>query len=122
MKYVWQLTIILGVSFLGEALSELLPLPVPASIYGLVIMFILLLTGALKVQSIKETSDFFLVAMPILFIAPGVGVIDYWDVIKPILLPAVIIMFIATIIIMVATGGITQWVIKLNGKRGNKNA
>jgi len=121
MKYIWQLTIILGVSFLGEALNVLLPLPVPASIYGLIIMFILLCTKALKVESVKETSDFFLMAMPILFIVSGVGIIDYWEIIKPILFPSFIVMFVVTIIIMVATGHITQGIISASGKRRNKN-
>ena len=121
MKYIWQLTIILGVSFLGEALNVLLPLPVPASIYGLIIMFILLCTKALKVESVKETSDFFLMAMPILFIVSGVGIIDYWEIIKPILFPSFIVMFVVTIIIMVATGHITQGIISASEKRRNKN-
>lgn len=121
MKYIWQLTIILGVSFLGEALNTLLPLPVPASIYGLLIMFILLCTKLVKVEGIKETSDFFLVTMPILFIVSGVGIIDYWDVIKPVLLPWFIVMLVTTIIIMIVTGRITQGIISLRNKRGNKN-
>ncbi len=122
MKYVWQLVIILGVSFLGELLNFLIPLPVPASIYGLVIMFVLLITKVIKVETVKETSDFFLVTMPILFIVAGVGVIDYWNIIKPRLIPAVIIMLVVTVIIMVATGRITQMIIKAYEKRRDENA
>ena len=122
MKYVWQLVIILGVSFLGELLNFLIPLPVPASIYGLVILFLLLLTKVIKVENIRETSDFFLVTMPILFIVAGVGVIDYWNIIKPRLIPAVIIMLVVTIVIMVSTGKITQLIIKAKEKRRGKDA
>lgn len=122
MKYVWQFVIILGISFVGEALNNLLPLPVPASIYGLLIMFILLCTKIVKVEHVKETSDFFLVTMPILFIVAGVGVIDYWDVIKPILVPSIIIMLLVTIVVMASTGRITQWIIESSGKRRDKNA
>lgn len=122
MKYVWQLVIILGVSFLGELLNNLLPLPVPASIYGLVIMFMLLITKVIKVDHVKETSDFFLVAMPMFFIVAGVGVIDYWNIIKPRLAPAIIIMLVVTIIIMVSTGRITQFLIKTKEKRRGKDA
>ncbi len=121
MKYIGQLVIILGVSFVGEVLNYLLPLPVPASIYGLLIMFILLCTRVIKIENVRETSSLLLVAMPILFIAPGVGVIDYWDIIKPMLLPAIIIMFVVTIIIMVATGHVTQWIIKATQKGRDKN-
>ena len=122
MKYVWQLIIILGASFLGEVLNALIPLPVPARIYGLLVMFILLCTKIIKVETIKETSDFFLVTMPIFFVVAGVGVIDYWDVIKPILIPSALIMLIVTIIIMAVTGRVTQLVIKINEKRRGKNA
>ncbi len=122
MKYVWQLVIILGVSFLGELLNTLLPLPVPASIYGLLIMFILLLTKVIKVEHVRETSDFFLVTMPMFFVVAGVGVIDYWGVIKPRLVPAIIIMLVVTIVIMVATGKITQALIKAKEKRRGKDA
>lgn len=120
MKYVWQLTIILGISFLGEVLNSIIPLPVPASIYGLLIMFILLLTKVIKVDTIRETSSFFLVTMPIFFIVAGVGVIDYWDVINPRLLPSVIIMLVITIVVMVATGRLTQWIINTSAKRRDK--
>ena len=122
MKYVWQLVIILGVSFLGELLNTLLPLPVPASIYGLLIMFILLLTKVIKVEHVRETSDLFLVTMPMFFVVAGVGVIDYWGVIKPRLVPAIIIMLVVTIVIMVATGKITQALIKAKEKRRGKDA
>ena len=122
MKYIWQLTIILGVSFLGEVLNNLIPPPVPASIYGLVIMFILLFTKAIKVETIRETSDFFLVTMPMFFIVAGVGVIEYWDIIKPMLLPSFIIMIVTTIIIMVTTGSLTQFLIKITDKRRGKDA
>ena len=122
MKYVWHLVIILGVSFLGELLNTLLPLPVPASIYGLLIMFILLLTKVIKVEHVRETSDFFLVTMPMFFIVAGVGVIEYWDIIKPMLLPSFIIMIVVTIVIMAVTGHLTQFLIKLTEKRRGKDA
>ena len=48
MKYVQQFSIILLISVIGEILKTFLPLPVPASVYGLVIMLVALLTGILK--------------------------------------------------------------------------
>ena len=40
MKYLRQLLIILIFSFIGEVLHSLIPIQVPASIYGLVLLFI----------------------------------------------------------------------------------
>lgn len=119
MKYIGQLTIILGISFLGELCSHFIPLPVPASIYGLVIMLLALCVKLIKVSHVKETSDFLLTAMPIMFIPASAGIIKYWSYIKPMLIPAIIIFLLGTIVVMVVTGRITQAIIKF-GKKGDE--
>ncbi len=116
MKYIRQLTIIMGISFVGELLNKTLPLPVPASIYGLIIMLILLSSGLLKISHIKETSNLLLDAMPIMFIPAAAGIIKYWGIIKPILLPCIIMMLLVTAVVMVVTGVVTQKIINHNGK------
>lgn len=84
MKYIRQLGIILLVSFLGELLHYLLPLPVPASIYGIVLLFAALETRLLKADAIRETSAFLLEIMPMLFVPAGVGLLEKWDVLRPV--------------------------------------
>lgn len=122
MKYIGQLCIILGISVVGEVLNHYIPLPVPASIYGLVIMLILLCTKILKVHHVKETSEFLLAAMPIMFIPAGAGVIEYWSYIKPMLIPCIIIMIVVTVVVMAITGRVTQAIIKIKGKGSEQNA
>lgn len=116
MKYIRQLTIILGISFIGEILNRVIPLPVPASIYGLIIMLALLMSGLLKTSHIKETSTFLLDAMPIMFIPAAAGIIKYWDIIKPILIPCIIMLLLVTAVVMVVTGVVTQKIINHNEK------
>lgn len=122
MKYITQLVIILGISSLGEFLNYLLPLPVPASIYGLMIMLLLLCTGILKVSHVRETSSFLLAAMPVMFIPAAAGIIEQWSYIKPILLPCIIVMIVVTVIVMAVTGLVTQGIINLGKQGGNKDA
>ncbi len=122
MKYIGQLSIILGVSFVGEFLNHFIPLPIPASIYGLVIMLVLLCVKVLKVSHVKETSDFLLTAMPIMFIPASAGIIKYWSYIKHILIPTAIICLLVTIIVMAVTGRVTQGIMKLMKKEDNDNA
>ena len=119
MKYIKQLTIILGISAIGEFLNFLIPLPIPASIYALGLMLFLLCTGALKLTSVKETSSLLLEAMPIMFIPPAAGIINYWDIIRPILLPSFLILIITTVIVMAVTGITTQAIIKRKERKGN---
>ncbi len=122
MKYVKQLTIILGVTFIGEILHFLLPLPIPASIYGLLLMLILLYTKVLKVPSIKETSSFLLEVMPIMFIPPAAEIINQWGIIKPVLFPAVIMVVVVTAVVMGVTGVVTQALIHSGRKEQKKDA
>ena len=75
MKYFKQFLIILSVSFLGEVLHALLPLPVPASIYGLVLMLAALCTGLLKLPQIEKTGLFLVDIMAVMFI-PGYAAAD----------------------------------------------
>ena len=122
MKYLKQLVIILGLSFVGEFLNYFLPLPIPASIYGLVLMLTLLCTGVLKVSSVKETSAFLLDVMPVMFIPAAAGVINQWSVIQPILIPWILIMLVVTLIVMAVTGRVTQGMINTRRKGDNKSA
>ena len=112
MNYLKQFGIILAISCLGEILHQLLPLPVPASIYGIVILFTCLQSGLLKLASIRETSAFLIEIMPILFLPAAVGLLEAWDVLKPNLLPIAAITAVSTFVVMGAAGLVTQAVIR----------
>ena len=110
MKHVQQFSIILLISVIGELLKTFLPLPVPASVYGLIIMLVALLTGILKLDQVKGAADFLVEIMPVMFVPAGAG---------PICVPVLIMTFISTVIVMVVTGKVTQGVIRM-GKRGTE--
>lgn len=112
MKYLRQFLWILLFSFLGEALRALLPLPVPASIYGLVLLFAALELGILKLSAVQETGKFLIEIMPVLFIPAGAGLIDSWDALRPMCIPVIVIMIVSTVIVMAISGSVTQFVIR----------
>lgn len=117
MKYIKQILIILLISFLGEILKCLLPLPIPASIYGMIILFLGLMTKVIKLESVKETGKFLIEIMPIMFIPAGVGLMTTWGGLQPILLPVSIITAVTIITVMVATGWVSQIIIRKSGKK-----
>ena len=117
MKYVKHFAMILLVSFAGELLNYLLPLPVPASIYGLVLMLVCLLTGIIKLDAVRDTACFLIEIMPIMFIPPAVGLMASWDVIQANLVAYLIIAAVTTIVVMAVSGLVTQAVLK-KGKKG----
>lgn len=119
MRYLKQFGIILGISFLGEILYHLIPLPIPASIYGIILMFVALMTKTVVVADIQETSRFLIDIMPILFLPAAVGLLDSWPALQPVLLPVAVITAVSTVAVMAAAGLVTQGVIR-RGKKGKE--
>lgn len=121
MKYLKQFLIILAISFVGEALKYFLPLPIPASIYGMVLLFILLLTGMVKLDDVQDVGKFLIEIMPVMFIPAGVGLMASWGVLKPMLVPVVVIIVVSLVLVMGISGRITQRVIRHNQKKEGKD-
>ena len=115
MRYLKQFTIILLISLVGEILKAVLPLPIPASVYGLMIMLICLCTKVIRINQIKDASLFLIEIMPVMFIPAAVGLSDAWPTLKPIFIPVFITVVITTILVMVVTGRVTQFVIRRGG-------
>ena len=110
MKYLKQFLLILVVTFIGEILHYFIPAPIPASIYGMVLMFILLETGILPEDSIKETGKFLVEIMPVMFVPAVVGILPSWGIIRPSLFAYALVTVVTTFIVMAASGAVTQFV------------
>ena len=101
---------------MGEILKYFIPLPIPASIYGLLIMLVLLCTGVLKLDNISATSDWLIKVMPLMFIPGGVGVITVWEELRAVLPQIVVITVISLVVTMVVTGKVTEFIIDKRGR------
>ncbi len=112
MRYLRQFLLITLFSCLGELLHELIPLKIPASIYGFVLLFAALFTGIVKLRHIKETAGFLIDIMPVLFVPAGVGLLESWDALQPILLPVVVIVAVSTVLVLGVSGIVTQKMIQ----------
>ena len=121
MKYIKQFGIILFISFIGEILHKLIPLPIPASIYGIVLLFILLETKIVPLASIKETGTFLIETMPIMFIPAAVGLLDSYTALGSSWLEYLIITVVSTFVVMIVSGRVTQTVLKHSDKKRSNN-
>lgn len=120
MKYIKQFAVIALMTFLGEVLNLVLPLPVPASIYGMILLFLSLQTGILKLSQIEDAADFMLGVMPIFFISPTVSLMSSIGVIKDSLLGVVVTCVVSTAAMMVITGLVSQMIIRRDRKEASK--
>ena len=116
MKYIKQFLIILAISFAGEILSSLIPFPIPASIYGIVILFVGLVTKIIPYESVKETGHFLVEIMPVMFIPAAVGLLEAWGIIKESWFAYILLTLVTTILVMGVAGRVTQYVAKKGAK------
>lgn len=119
MKYIYQFGIIGGISFVSEVLYVLLPFPVPASVYGLIILLTLLLTGAVKLGQVEEAADWLLKIMPLLFIGPAVGLLTAAEAVRGQLIPLAVMCALSAAGVMIVTSLTAQFLIRR--KKGRKN-
>lgn len=124
MKYIKQICIILGVCFLAEVLEHLIPLPIAASIYGLLLMLAALMTGIIKLKHVENVADFLTENMTIMFIPSTVGIMACVDEMKKMLIPLIVISSVTTLIIMAVTGWVSQGIMgrkkDTNGEKGEQ--
>lgn len=117
MKYLFQIGIIAAISAVAELLYIVIPLPIPASVYGLVLLFVLLMTKVIKLAQIEETADYFLLIMPVLFLEPSVKLMTSLSIMKGQAVGLFVLCMISTCVTIMVTGMVAQAVIRMRGKR-----
>ena len=118
MKYLSQILIILAFTGVGELLSFVIPLPIPAAIYGLVLLFLALWTGFVKPTQVKEVSAFLISILTVFFVAPAVRILEYWGIIAADVAAIVTIAVTTTFLVFVVSALVTQCIMK---KKGGKS-
>lgn len=108
MKYLKQFSIILAISCLGELLSFWIPAPIPGSIYGIVLLFLGLVTKVIPIHAVKETGHFLVEIMPVMFIPAAAGVLESWELIASSWLQYGLLTIVTTVAVMGVAGRVTQ--------------
>lgn len=108
MKYLTQFLRILAFTLAGELLQRLVPLPIPASVYGLVLLFGALNTGLVKLEQVKDAGGFLISILPILFVSTAVGILDNWEAIRGALIPILALTLLSTVLTFGIAGRATQ--------------
>ena len=116
LKYLKQFMIILLITFAGEMLKRIIPLPVPASIYGMLLLYAALSAKVIKLSAVEETGKFLIEIMPLMFIPAGAGLFKVWDVLKPVSVTFAVITVVSTVAVMAVAGRVTQFFVKSGNK------
>ena len=119
MKYLRQFLIIIMISLIGEVMHYFIPLPVPASIYGMAILFVGLVTKIIPLDYVKDAGKLMIEIMPVMFIPAGVGLMASFGVLKPMIIPFCVVLIVTVVTVIIITGHVSQFIIK-SGKKKNK--
>ena len=117
MRFIGQFCVILLITFIGELLNFIIPLPVPAGVYGMALLFIALCLRIIRLDMVEGAGDFLIEIMPVMFIPAGVGLMSSWGALKPMLIPAAIAIVGVTVIVMGVAGTSAQGMIRAGKRR-----
>lgn len=117
MKILGQIGILCAICLLGEGIASILPIPFPASVISLVLVFLLLAVRWLRVEQIQEVSSFLIQNMSFFFIPAGVGILESFGQIQDSLLPLLAVLVLTTIITFGVTALTVGGIIRLQEKR-----
>lgn len=122
MKYLSQFLRITAFTLAGELLQRIIPLPVPASVYGLVLLFAALCTGVVRLEQVKDAGGFLVSILPILFVSPAVGILENWGLIRTSVIPMFLLILLSTITTFGIAGRVTQSMGKMEKKNHEDSA
>ena len=122
MRYLFQFGRLLAFCFAGEVLHAVLPLPVPASVYGLLLLLLALCFGIVRLEQVRETGLFLTGIFPLLFVPAAAGVMELWAELGAMLLPAVVAIVPVTVLVFAAAGRTTQAIIHGKEKKQNETS
>ena len=103
-----------------KILNKILPLPVPAGVYGLFLMLAALMTGVVKLESVEGTGNFLMDTMSMMFVPATVGILECADELKAVLIPFLIIIAVSTVVVMIVTGKVAQFMMESAEKKKEK--
>lgn len=118
MNIMAQAAIIFGVCLVSEGVAALIPVAFPASVIALLMLMLLLFTGALKPEHIRELSGFLVANMAFFFLPSCVGVMEHAPAILGQLAPFLLISFLTTPLVYFVTARSVQFLIRLTGRKG----
>ena len=108
----------MGFSLAGEALQRLIPVPVPASVYGIVLLLCALCLGIVKPEQVRQTGAFLRSILPVLFVPPLVGILESWTQVREDIWLILLLTVASTVLIFGLSGGLAQW---QGGKDGDRH-
>ena len=120
MKILTQIAILFALCWLSQLVEAAFPFDFPASVIGMVLLYLLLCLRVLRVDHIREKSDFLLSNLSFFFLPAGVSILNYVDVLRSTAVRLVLVCLISTVVTFGVTAGAATLVLRLLRKGGRR--
>ncbi len=120
MKALKGFSIILISLMVGNLITALTKLPIPGSIFGMLILLILLQSKAVKLETVDSPASALLSVMVLLFIPGGVKLMNVYDKFDGVIIQVFAIIIVTTVAVMAVTGIVADQMIKARNKKGKE--
>lgn len=111
-RFIVSFAIIFAISLIGELLHAYIPLPIPASVYGVLLLFLAMAGKVIPLEWVESGADLLIFIMPLLFVPSVVKLVTLKSLILDNLIPLLLIIVISSVVVMVVTGKVSQWMIE----------
>jgi holin-like protein len=112
LKFVLQIFVFIGLNYAGSFVVKLLQLPIPGNVMGMILLFILLITGIIRVEWIEMASTALIKHLSFFFIPISVGLMTLGTVFLNHGLALMIILLASAFIGMAFSGVVAQKLLK----------
>lgn len=120
MRVLRQTAILFLICLLCEGISVLLPFPFPGSVLSMLVLLVLFFTKRLKLSDLQETSGLLLGNMMLVFVPSFVSVMNYFDLLKSILVQFIVIILVSTLLTFWVGSTVVALVFRLQNCRRNE--
>lgn len=107
-EYIRAFFIIYLCLYVGIGIASLLPVAIPGSILGMLVLFTLLATQVLPVAWVRPGCNLFIRYMALLFVPISVGIMNDVDILTAQFGPIVVSCLVSTLIVLVTVGVLSQ--------------
>ncbi len=115
MTYLYQFAIIAAISYAAEWLNKLIPISIPAGVWGVLLLVLLLQFKVIKLSHVEKAGDFLLEIMPIMFVPAMVGLMESWDILRDKVVAMFITVIVTLIFSMAISGKVSDYFAKKKG-------
>lgn len=116
-SFLQQAFIFALIMLLANGIARILPIPVPASVIGMILLFVGLCTKLIKLEQVESLSNSLSRVITFLFVPSGISLVNSLDIMQHYGLQILFVILVATLALLAATGWTGAFLLHIKDNR-----